>query len=514
MKVHQFLDHYGLTENPFAYEDAGSDHVFLEHCRSATRHAAWDKIYGDPRSPATSVVFGEQGSGKTALRMQIASELEKFAEEHPRQRAFIVQYDDFNPFLDSFRERLSRRQRKPERALKNWQLWDHMDAILTLATRQLANEIRRVGAQSAADHASGVQREDSTGGGGLSIGSQDLNNLNRQQRRDILLLAACYDDSRHASPFRRWSELRRALQFPVWKSFWDVSLGTIVTIVTIVLVLMYAENWRTLFAWWPPTIILAGWLPWLVHQARLLWSAVRIKQQIRIFDHQVFQLRRILSRFERGEILGQPLPVRARGDDRYELLLKLQSVLASLGYTSIVVLVDRVDEPHLVNGAPERIRDLVWPMFDNKFLKHPGMAFKLLLPDAVSVYLSKQDESFYERSRLDKQNLIPSLKWTGQALYDIANERVRACARLAGDKKPSIGDFFEESGMQPELISIFDRLRAPRHLFKFLYRLLIDHCEKYTDDQPEWKIRRETLQASLAVFLKDLQAYDQKRGAG
>ena len=77
-------------------------------------------------------------------------------------------------------------------------------------------------------------------------------------------------------------------------------------------------------------------------------------------------------------------PAAARGDDRYEMLMKLQSVLGSLGFSSIVVLMDRVDEPHLVNGSPERIRDLVWPMFDNKFLKHPGMAFKLLLPEAVS----------------------------------------------------------------------------------------------------------------------------------
>jgi hypothetical protein len=47
-----------------------------------------------------------------------------------------------------------------------------------------------------------------------------------------------------------------------------------------------------------------------------------------------------------------------------------------------------------------------------------------------------------------------------------------------------------------------------------MYRLLVDHCSKYTEDHPEWKIRRETLQATLALFLRDLEAYDQKRGAG
>jgi hypothetical protein len=208
------------------------------------------------------------------------------------------------------------------------------------------------------------------------------------------------------------------------------------------------------------------------------------------------------------------VPTRPRGDDRYELLLKLQTVLRSLGFESICVLMDRVDEPHLVNGAPERMRDLVWPMFDNKFLKHPGIAFKLLLPAAMFGYLQKQEREFYDRSRLDKQNLIPSLTWTGQGLYDVANDRMRACAKLAEGKKPGIMDLVDGAVTETELISIFDRLRAPRHLFKFLYRLLVDHCSKYTEDKPEWKIRRETLQSTLAVFLKDLEAYEQGRGTG
>jgi hypothetical protein len=160
------------------------------------------------------------------------------------------------------------------------------------------------------------------------------------------------------------------------------------------------------------------------------------------------------------------------------------------------------------------MRDLVWPMFDNKFLKHPGIAFKLLLPAAMFGYLQKQEREFYDRSRLDKQNLIPSLTWTGQGLYDVANDRIRACAKLAEGQKPGIMDLLDGAVTETELISIFDRLRAPRHLFKFLYRLLVDHCSKYTEDKPEWTIRRETLQSTLAVFLKDLEAYEQGRGTG
>jgi hypothetical protein len=72
MRLQQLLEHHGIAVNPFAEEDAQSDPVFKERCRDATYHPAWDKVYGDPADPATSIVFGEKGSGKTAMRMQMA----------------------------------------------------------------------------------------------------------------------------------------------------------------------------------------------------------------------------------------------------------------------------------------------------------------------------------------------------------------------------------------------------------------------------------------------------------
>lgn len=499
MKVHQLLDHYGITENPFAQEDAASDQVFREHCLNGTHHAAWDKIYGNPASPATSVVFGEQGSGKTALRLQITDSLQKYNQAHPRERAFIVQYDDFNAFLDNFRDRLSNRQRKPERALQNWQLWDHMDSILTLAVTRLCDTLRNDGK----DH-----RDP-----GQNISLESIQELTRPQRRDVMLLAAFYDQNRDVSLPHRWSQLRRRLKFSTWQASWDMGLGILVTAATIALAIWLGGDVKSVFQWLVGVIILAGWVPFLWRQFKCWWTAWSVQKQVRVIDHHAGELRKILSQFQQTEIIGQPVPGRSRGDDRYELLVRLQSVLQTLGFASIVVLVDRVDEPHLVQGSPERIKDLVWPLFDNKFLKHPGIAFKLLLPSTVVGYLNRQEKEFYERSRLDKQNLILSLSWSGQGLYDVANDRIRACARLA-EKPISIQHLFDDSISEQELIGVFDRLRAPRHLFKFLYRLFVDHCSKYTEDNPQWKIQRETLQSTLALFMRDLEAYDAKLGTG
>ena len=104
MKVHQLLLHHGIKENPFGQEDAQSDQVFKRHCLEGTYHPAWDKIFGSPEEPATAVVFGEKGSGKTALRLQIVDQIARYNRAHPDARVLVVEYDDFNPFLDCFRD--------------------------------------------------------------------------------------------------------------------------------------------------------------------------------------------------------------------------------------------------------------------------------------------------------------------------------------------------------------------------------------------------------------------------
>ena len=111
MKIQQFLAHHGVVSNPFTDEDAQTDLVFKTACIRSVYHPAWDKIYGDPGEPATAVVFGEKGSGKTAMRLQIARHLADHNADHPQRQVFVLAYIDFNPFLDRFRERLSGRRR-------------------------------------------------------------------------------------------------------------------------------------------------------------------------------------------------------------------------------------------------------------------------------------------------------------------------------------------------------------------------------------------------------------------
>ena len=498
MRVQQLLEHHGIAVNPFAEEDAQSDPVFKERCRDATYHPAWDKVYGDPSDPGTSIVFGEKGSGKTAMRMQMAGRIALYNAHPKNSRLFVIEYDDFNPFLDHFADRLSaRKQRDPARVLAEFKLWDHMDAILSL------------GVTSLVDRLLGVPFP--TGPSANQVSADRLRTFDHQQKRDLLLLAACYDNSTGETVVSRWSRLRRKLRYHTWQTWWDRALGLAVTL-AVFAIIIYWRNWDWLATPWPYLIVAAAWLPWLARIAKWYSVARRIARNVRVHKPHVDSVRQLLMRFPKRDIDGQPLPENQRTDDRYELLAKFQGVLKSLGFEGVVVLVDRVDEPHLITGSVERMKALVWSMLDNKFLKQPGLGLKLLLPRELVDYMQREDRDFYQRARIDKQNMIPSLEWTGEALYDLANARIRSCG--IDGQEPTLRSLLDESITDQRLIDAFRSLRVPRHLFKFLYRLLVAHCNAHTDDKPVWQIPRETFEATLAVYSRDQDAVDRGLAAG
>lgn len=501
MKIQQFLEHYGVRINPFSQEDAQSDHIFQQHCAESIYHPAWDKVLGDCSNPSTSIVFGEKGSGKTAIRLQLVSALREYNRSAPQDRAFIISYDDLNPFLDTFRDRLRGRRRHADHALQEWRLWDHMDALLTLSTRRLCNVIADPNAKDP------------------DIDLNQIRELPRLRKRDLLMLAAFYDQSSDQSHWKRWNRIRQRVGFLNLTSHWRLALGLLVTVVTLLFAFRNVASegiavLMVLKSWWLYAALAAGWFPWCRRFLEMWWRARQIARQVRILEHGTGALRRILSSFPAQELDGQPMPSRDRSDDRYELLAKLQRILKPLGFTSIVVLVDRVDEPHLINGSAQRMRDFLWSMFDNKFLKHPGIGFKMLLPKDVVYFLNREEREFYERSRLDKQNLIKSLEWTGESLFDMATNRIRACLTTEADHTITIRSFFAEDVTSDDLIVRFARLRVPRHLFRFLYRLLTEHCNRATEDKPSWHISRSVLDTTMETYARELEAMDRGLGTG
>ena len=142
MKIDQFLKHYGITGNPFSEEDAQTDTVFKRGCLWKIHHPAWDKFFGSPADPSTAVVFGEKGSGKTALRLQAAAELDAYNEKPtPASACSSSSTTTSTPILDHFRAAVTRQGHATPPALTRWRLQDHMDAILALGVTRLVDQL-------------------------------------------------------------------------------------------------------------------------------------------------------------------------------------------------------------------------------------------------------------------------------------------------------------------------------------------------------------------------------------
>ncbi|MGZ3300532.1 MAG: hypothetical protein ACXVBB_07605 [Isosphaeraceae bacterium] len=508
MKTEQFLQHHGIKSNPFSEEDAQTDTVFKRQCLFTIHHPAWNKFFGSPADPSTALVFGEKGSGKTALRLQAAAEFEDFNQANPSERVFVISYDDFNPYLDHFRAAI--RAADPGDVLRRWQLQDHMDAILSLGVTQLIDL--------------------------LTTEKVDLSVLSLDQRRDLLLLAALYDASIGEPIERRWSRLRRRSGFrPLW-SRRDLQIGFGTTLVVIALIAAFPllRSWSVLP--WLLVPVLAGWIYWGWRLLRAEWYARDIRKGLKVLSRDSSALRWELLWFKPTELGGQPLPTPARrAEERYELLRKFQGVLGTLGYGGIIVLIDRVDEPQQIQGDPFKMRALIWPLLDHKFLRHPGIGVKLLLPIELAYYLEKEDKEFYDRARPDKLNMIKPLRWTGPSLYDLASDRLRACRIVPSANGEPVGDgadavpsavadaehdgprlrnLVDETISDDYLKDALGNLRTPRHLFKFLHRLIEEHCQRHTADQPRWAVDHDTFRTAFASYMRDLEAFDRGYGHG
>lgn len=497
MKINDFLEHHGVSGNPFSEEDAQTDLVFKTHCSTNTFHPCWDKLYGDPSEPTTAIAFGEKGSGKTALRLQMVRALTEFNADHPNRRPLVIEYADLNPFLDRFRSRQPR-TRKIEKVLSHWQLWDHIDAMLSLSVTQLVDRI--------------LEPNDSNYPAAVDANPIPVKNLDRYHIRDLILLCGCYDQSRKEDGSVRAKRLAKKLHYNtlsvLWSNWKDVIFGIIASVVLIFLFYRFSGEepsvYKTLTSFWLYPLLLATWIPRFWRLIYRYWVAWMICRSCRVLKHDTRALFSMFMMFPSPHLIGMPFPVKGSTENRYELLAKLGDILTSLKFHGIVILIDRIDEPYLVNGSPQLMWEVIRPLLDNKLLKYQDLGLKILLPEELLWIMERENEEFRQRARIDKQNMIRSLDWTGTSLYDLANARIEACA-LSG-KTPNVSVFFESGIGEKRLKDAFSQLRVPRHLFKFMFRLLVKHANTHPDSDPVWQISVPTFEAEFAVYLREMEA--------
>lgn len=503
MEISQFLKHHQLTENPFNAEEARFDPVFERLDGTTTSHQDFAKILGNIERPSTAVVFGEKGSGKTAIRLMIGKLVTQHNETHPEKRTLLVAYDDLNPVLDRIVQKhqsgmsfAKASRASTEKLLSKFRLQDHQDAILSVAVTRIVDGIT-----------------------GLSSGEEkmqlptDLDKrikaMPRHLRVDMALLAAIYDQPRSGTVVSRWGALRRKLrlaflpQVPYFR-FFNTALSVIAVLLWLALkVLSWGEGgppkWLEPAAWITGIGAVAGWIVWLWSRYILMSLCGKISREVLAVQRNPQDLAAMLLDLKGTDLSGQPWPipgVQGEFDSRFQLTHKLLTVLEPLGYHGLMVLGDRFDEPALITGKPECMKAIVWPLFNHKFLQQDRVGIKLLLPIELRHLLLRESNDFFQEARLDKQNLIDRLSWSGTTLYDMCTNRLRACRRPDADKATdamTLRDLFAVDVTRQQLVDALEQMHQPRDAFKFLYAVIQEHCRLVSQDEADYAISRATL---------------------
>jgi hypothetical protein len=497
MNIESFLAHHGLTENPFNAEEARHDPVFARLSESTTTHPDFGKILGRIDAPSTSIVFGEKGSGKTAIRLLIGKKVAEHNAAYPESRTLLIPYDDLNPMLDRLQQRHGGGSGTASDVLQKVRLADHQDAILSLATTRLVDAVL----EQAAPGDEPLPLPDGW--------AKRIRKLPRRVRVDLVLLAALYDQPPSGAIVPRWRALARRLKLGLACGLGAMRLLAIaLTIVTVIalLVAMFLDTQPR----WPvqvlAALLVAGSLvAWGVYGWQHLTLGLRsrrIRREMPAVDRRTGELAAMLGGIRGRDRDHMTMPgvaakdagAAAHSDARYQLTRRLLDVLSAFGYRGIIVLVDRVDEPTLISGHPDRMRPVVWPLLDNKLLQQDRVGVILLLPIELRYLVQRESSEFYQHARLDKQSMIDRLSWSGATLYDLCTARLRVC-RAAGSEPLYLTDLFEQDVTREMLIDALDQMHQPRDAFKFLYAVIQEHCRTVPEDQPQWRIPRLTLES-------------------
>jgi hypothetical protein len=382
MNLSQFFEHWRIAENPFRGEEARHDAVFARigfggngaaatggagggtqpavisssapagdggdvavrqshgpEGRATTgraTHSDFEKILGDLARPSTAIVFGEKGSGKTAIRMQIADRVAAHNARSPAQKVLLVPYDDLNGVLERFNRKVA--AKSVAESFQKFRLVDHIDAILALIVPRLVDALltRPSDRPSAAPPGPG----DSAIAMDLPPESRKTaRKLDAGAKRDLLMLQAVYDRPTDAD--LRTGRLRRLLRVPlpgsvilwnalawlgwipaaalfVWAGL-KVSIGAQVTALTYV--------FAGLLALW--LIVLAKRFAW--DSLSMLGLARRMRRQLRTIGRSEASLSRSLRQLDPGVRDGGQLPLTDSDEARYAMLDRLRRTLRTFG---------------------------------------------------------------------------------------------------------------------------------------------------------------------------------------
>lgn len=448
MRIEEFLAKHNLRCNPFANaEEAQGDWILMELIKSRSfrfGHPQWPKFLGDPPGNQTSVVFGFKGSGKTAMRLSLDAAIQEHNRHAPDSRVLVVSYDEFNSHLASWKSHLNealarhqgfwdrfRGRAAPAATLaQHWHLAHHIDAILAEITRRLPQM--------------------------LECSPSHPRLWPKQVKLDTLFLAAVYWPGRSNEYVQTIRTMHHALFGPSAR---------------------FGQTLRYVLA---SIFTLGGYFAYRWDRARAI--AKRLARRVQVLERDVPDRRWALRRLPLGYLRSQPLTEESLSAtdeaSRYEMLNKVIGIARQAGYARIVVVIDKVDEPSVIQGDYDQMSDFIKPLWNNKLLQTSGIQFKMLLPAQLYKTIRKAGGDLLNIARLDKANMIHPLTWSGEQLYEIFCERAAICRENGdGNLEFDLKELFDPQISREQLISTLARTRIPRYAAKFMNRVLAESCQ-------------------------------------
>ena len=157
-----------------------------------------------------------------------------------------------------------------------------------------------------------------------------------------------------------------------------------------------------------------------------------------------------------------------------------------LGFSSVYVLVDNVDEVDIVSNQPDLIAKLVRPLVTSvRFLESRWLGIKIFLP-------SEAHDRLRSSIRSDRFHVY-RIEWNEARLKAFLRARVRA---FSDERHESLEHVFEDySSLEPRLLRASARI--PRNMLRALDEIVREHCER---DDPPPKIDRFCVDAGLRMF--------------
>ena len=471
MFIETWRKHWGLTQDPFSCEDADKD-VILPRMSETAVHSAFDRLYGDPLSPAPGIVFGEKGSGKSGLRLAMRRKLSGPAHG---ARVLCTEYLDFDGYLERFRRSVGAKAAADRigRAVRDhWTLSDHLDALLSGGVTELVDQV---------------------------LAEADWPTLTSKQKADLLLLTGFYYDSRRSTTEDALRRLRGRLRLKSLRAPIVRTVRILLSVVAVALALapsvgpsLGLDVPGTPLAWYVAAAVLLSvvWGEALYRKAQLA-AAARSVRNVRVLDRDPALVAGVLAGLDPHVRREFALPKGTDQATRYDHVARFESLMRSFGRDSWYVLVDRIDEPSGLNSDPDAARRFVETLLDHKLLQVPGLALKLFLPVELDGIYRNASPDELKRMRLDKSNLVPQLDWTGQELIEIANQRIDACSSSPG---LTLQRFFAEDLSPDYLRQTLQTLGTPRYALGFLTSVFLEYARNLPGDLPEdaseWRVPR------------------------